>query len=121
MSSGKIRLVRSQAEPRPFGSAAEAWIWCMGKLVAQREGARRQHDDRPCEPDDIVKVLDHLYRQRKITLEHARILRIWGERGKEPSPTVPQERGDYRLWSEAMGLLELPLLVNGIIKGSGER
>jgi hypothetical protein len=87
-----------------------------GQAGRPARGARTKNDDRPCDPDDIVKVLDRLYRQRKITLEHARILRIWGERGKEPSPTVPQERGDYRLWSEAVGLLESPLQVKGIIK-----
>lgn len=121
MSGGKIRLVRAQAEPRPFASAAEAWIWCMGKLVAQREGARPKDDDRPCSPDDIVTVVDRLYRQRRITLEHARIMRIWGERGQEPSPTKPLERGDYRLWSEAMTAMEWPLRVKGIMKGSEGR
>lgn len=116
--NGKVKLVRALAEPEPFATAAEAWIWCMGKLAARRDGARPARDNRPCEPDDIVRELDRLYRTRKIDLEHARILRIWGERGQEPSPTKPLERGDYRLWSEAMGRLEWPLMVKGIIKRS---
>jgi len=109
----------SQAEP--FHSAEEAWFWTMAALMARRDGARlsagRGAVQRPCEPDDVVKCLDRLYRQRRVELAHARILRIWGERGCAPDPRVPAERGDLRLWREAMGALDFPLRAKGIVAG----
>ena len=50
-------------------------------------------------------------------LQHARIMRIWGERGCAPDARVPGERGDARLWQEAMSRLEWPLRVKGIVEG----
>ncbi|MCW8085766.1 hypothetical protein [Sabulicella glaciei] len=103
----------------PFASAEEAWFWTMSALVARRDGARVSAGKglvpRPCEPDDVVKCLDRLYRQRRIELAHARIMRIWGERGTAPNPRHTSERGDARLWREAMNRLEWPLRVKGII------
>ncbi len=104
-----------------FRSADEAWFWTMAALMARREGARivagAGTTQRPCEPDDVIKALDRLYRQRRIDLQHARIMRIWGERGCAPDARVPGERGDARLWQEAMSRLEWPLRVKGIVEG----
>jgi hypothetical protein len=111
---------RHDPEVHPFESAEEAWLWTMAALIARREGARytankgRMH--RPCDADDVVKCLDGLYRQRRIDLAHARILRIWGERQTAPSPAVAVERHDHRLWVEALGRLEWPLRVKGIVR-----
>ncbi|MFL1463134.1 hypothetical protein ACI6QG_13075 [Roseococcus sp. DSY-14] len=106
----------------PFASAEEAWIWTMAALVARREGARITAGKglvaRPCEPDDVLKCLDRLYRQRRIEIAHARIMRIWGERGAAPDPRHLSERGDSRLWREAMNRLEWPLRVKGIVAGA---
>jgi len=109
----------SQQEYQPFTTAEEAWFWTMQALIARREGARivagAGLTARPCEPDDVVKCLDRLYRQRRIDLQHARILRIWGERQQAPDARQPREAGDARLWREAMQRLESPLRVKGII------
>ena len=91
----------------------------MAALIARREGARYSAGKgligRPCDPDDVVKCLDTLYRQRRVDLAHARILRIWGERQITPSMTVAAERKDRRLWMEALERLEWPLRVKGIV------
>jgi hypothetical protein len=104
---------------QPFCSAQEAWLWTMMALIARREGARYSARKglvtRPCEPDDVVKCLDGLYRQRRIDLSHARILRIWGERQMTPSLAIAAERHDHRLWVEALERLEWPLRVKGIV------
>jgi hypothetical protein len=106
-------------QTQPFGSAQEAWLWTMAALIARREGARYSARKglvtRPCEPDDVVKCLDGLYRQRRIDLSHARILRIWGERQMAPSLAVAAERHDHKLWIEALQRLEWPLRVKGIV------
>jgi len=103
----------------PFRSAEEAWLWTIAALVARREGARYVANAgtvrRPCEPDDVVKCLDQLYRRRRIDLTHVRILRIWGERQMAPNPAYAGERCDWRLWREALERLEWPLQVKGIV------
>ena len=105
------------ARAEPFRSAEQAWFWTMAALIARREGSRNDgpRTARPCDPDDVVKCLDQLYRRRRIDLVHARILRIWGERGTPPNPAYPLERGDWRLWREAIDRLEWPLRVKGIV------
>lgn len=111
------------ATPRtePFATAEEAWFWTMAALIARQDGARivsgRGLVQRPCEPDDVVRSLDRLYRQRRIDLGHARILRRWGERQLAPDPRSPSEAGDARLWQEALSRLEWPLRVKGIVAG----
>lgn len=114
-------VLASLAKAEPFTSAEEAWFWTMAALIARRDGARlaagRGAVIRPCEPDDVVKCLDRLYRQRRIELHHARILRLWGERGCGPNPRFPAERGDARIWREAMERLDFPLRQKGIVAG----
>ena len=111
--------VRADLIVQAFDNAEQAWFWTMGALIARRDGARYTANQgmvrRPCEPDDVVKCLDTLYRQRRIDLIHARILRLWGERQMAPSCTIAVERNDHRLWREALERLEWPLRVKGIV------
>jgi hypothetical protein len=122
LSPCRVPVLASLAKAEPFATAEEAWFWTMAALIARREGARcsaaRGAVMRPCEPDDVVKCLDRLYRQRRIELHHARILRIWGERGTAPNPRFPAERGDLKLWREAMERLDFPLRAKGIVAGA---
>jgi len=120
----QIRMTRrpstvSHRRTVPFRSAEEAWLWTIAALTARRDGARyTAHSGlmaRPCEPDDVIKCLDTLYRRRRIDLVHARIMRIWGERQMAPSPAYAAERGDWQLWKEALDRLEWPLRVKGIV------
>ncbi len=103
----------------PFPSTAEAWFWTMRAIQARRMGERPGADfdgmTRPCEPDDIVSILDRLYRQRRINLEHARMLRMWGERGQAP----PRDVADARVWREAIVALDVPLRARGIVSSIG--
>ena len=117
-----LALLRLQddAGSAPFPTAEEAWLWTMAVLVARRDGAaaswRPDGPQRPCEPDDIVKCLDTLYRQRSIELLHARILRIWGERQRPPRVDRLGQRSDWRLWHQALGQLEWALRARGIVR-----
>jgi len=121
LAPSRHAILASLAKAEPFTSAEEAWFWTMAALTARRDGARlsagRGAVVRPCEPDDVVKCLDRLYRQRRIELHHARIMRIWGERGTAPNPRFPAERGESRIWREAMGRLDFPLRQKGIVAG----
>lgn len=121
--STKSAVYASINQAEPFRSAEEAWFWTMAALVARRDGARivagAGRAIRPCEPDDVVKCLDRLYRQRRIDLVHARILRLWGERGESPDPRSLREKNDWRIWTEALRRLEWPLRMKGIVAGPG--
>ena len=92
-----------------FRNAEEAWFWTMGVLIARREGAVRSRPGipRPCEPNDILRCLDVLYRSRRIDLIHARVLRIWGERQMVPPSSWQGEHGHAVLcakpWSSSNG------------------
>lgn len=119
-----IRAVPMAADPREmppilFQNAEQAWFWTMAALVARRERSPRGCDGsgpaRPALPEDVLRCLDRLYRQRRIDLLHARILRIWGERGIAPNPARPSERCDAKIWREALDRLEWPLRVKGIV------
>jgi hypothetical protein len=125
-SRSQARVVRpaapgswSAGQMRPFRSAEEAWLWTMAALQARREGARytanRGLVSRPCEPDDVVRCLDALYRGKRIELVHARVLRVWGERQMPPNPSYATERSDARLWRQALERLDWPLRVKGIV------
>ena len=109
-----------QVLTEPFQTADEAWFWTMAALIARRDGARYTANNglvpRPCEPDDVVKCLDMLYRRRRIHLAHARVMRIWGERQTAPNPEYAGERCDWRLWREALDRLGWPLRIKGIVK-----
>ncbi len=115
------RIGRDMAATKPIGqpftSAEEAWFWTVSALRARRENTRtdRATVARPCDPDDVVKCLDTLYRRRRVELAHARVLKIWGERGYAPPPGRHRQGGDWRLWREAIDRLEWPLRVKGIV------
>lgn len=119
ISASGSRAAASGVRTQPFSNAEEAWLWTMSALIARREGARFSSGkglvSRPCDPDDVIKCLDRLYRQRRIALAHARILRIWGERQIRPNQAVAAEEYDCRLWTEALERLEWPLRIKGIV------
>jgi hypothetical protein len=110
-------FVSGQPSSDPFPNAAEAWFWTMAALAARRDGTARSRSgpNRPCDPDDVVKCLDMLYRRRRVDLLHARVLRIWGERGCPPSSDRAGDRCDWKIWNEAIDRLEWPLRVKGIV------
>ena len=114
-------VLHSIDNAEPFATAEAAWFWTMSALIARQDGARivagRGSVVRPCEPDVVVKCLDRLYRQRRIDLNHGRVLRRWGERGTSPNPNFATERADAGLWREAMKRLEWPLRIKGIVAG----
>lgn len=111
--------IRCSQLTQPFESAERAWLWTMAALIARREGARytanKGNVARPCDPDDVVRCLDGLYRQGRITLAHARVLRLWGERQMAPSSAVAAERHDREIWLKAVERLAWPLRVKGIV------
>lgn len=87
-------------------------------LAARRDGAGAAFGTggvRPCEPDDVLKVLDQLYRQHRITLEQAGVMRAWGDKDRHPTPAAGATARDIQLWNEAMRAMDAPLRRKGIV------
>lgn len=107
----------------PFEDAAQAWFWTVASLAA-RHGAGLGRGSqagqggvriaRPCDPDDVIRALDLLYRRGGIGPTHARVLRRWGERFTIPAPSGTSAE-DALLWSEAMAQLDGVLRPKGIL------
>ncbi len=104
----------------PFMSAAEAWFWFMDAQQAKNEGARVTAGlslyPRPCEPIDILKTVDRLYRQRRLLMDHLLVLRHYGRRRYSPDPTRVKEMRAARLWEEALDRIQDVLVEKGIVQ-----
>jgi hypothetical protein len=101
-----------------FASSADAWFWTMRALRARHDGQTRSGNSaiaRPCEPDDVIRALDTLFRRRKLTGRHARVLRNWGEQQRTPDPRSAGAN-ECGLWREAIAALDSQLRAKGIIE-----
>lgn len=104
----------------PFDCVEEAWFWFVQAQSAKEDGARfvmgKGLVPRPCEPLDILKVLDRLYRNRLLIIDHIMVLRHYGKRLMAPDPRRPREIRASKLWEEALKKMEEPLMRKGIIR-----
>ncbi len=108
------------AQTVPFDNVEEAWFWFINAQNAKNEGARivagAGYEIRPCEPVDILKVLDSLYRKRTLVREHFLVLRHYGRRNMPPDSRRIKEKRAHNLWCEAMEAMEAPLQTKGIVR-----
>ena len=86
-----------------FKSASDAWFQTFAEI--NRPGERSRV---------VLKCLDRLYRNRRLTTGHAFTLRRWGSRRQQPSN---RDIGDFRLWNEAMSALGESLRSIGLLNG----
>lgn len=106
----------------PFDSVEEAWFWFIQAQAARNDGARITAGAgmvaRPCEPVDILKVLDGLYRQRRVLRDHLLVLRHYGRRMMAPDPQRVKELRAYTLWKEALECLHPVLVRKNIVRNN---
>ncbi len=104
----------------PFDSVQEAWFWFIKAQQARDDGARflSGHGllQRPCEPIDFLKILDRLYRNRRLLRDHLLVLRHYGRRQLPPDPNRVKEAHAYILWEQALKRLEPVLRSKKIIQ-----
>lgn len=115
----RFPVPQSSIEPTPFDSTEEAWFWFIQANQARIDGARisRGLSDvpRPCEPVDILRILDRLYRNRLLVMDHFLVMRHYGRRMLPPDPRRVREVRAFRLWREALSHLEAVLVRKGIV------
>lgn len=103
-----------------FKNAEEAWFWFIAAQEARTSGARFVAGcgayPRPCEPLDILKVLDQLYRNRRLIKDHFLVLRHYGRRYMAPDNRRSKELCAYKLWNEALDIISPVLESKGIIE-----
>lgn len=111
---------QADIETFPFESSEEAWFWFIAAQQAREDGARFVQGEallpRPCEPIDILKILDRLYRQRQLLIDHAKVLRHYGRRQLPPDPYRVKEMRAHKLWHEALERLTPVLVSKGIVR-----
>ncbi len=118
-----------------FATADQAWFWTLRALAARHGASQptgtaraswtaasrpRVKIRRPCDPDDIIRALDLLLRRGEITLDHARTLRRWGERGIAPARVLAPDEEDVKLWNEAIERLDVLLRAKSIVAAVDE-
>ncbi len=110
---------QSGGEGVPFSSVEEAWFWFIQAHTARIEGARVAAGlfrvPRPCEPLDIFREMERLYRAQRLLMEHVMILRYYGRRLEAPNPEYAKEMRAAVIWREAMDELEDVLVTKGIV------
>lgn len=103
----------------PFDCVEEAWFWFIAAQEARNDGAKFVAGlgtmQRPCEPIDILKIMDALYRKRRLLREHFLVLRHYGRRHMPPDPTRVKEKRSHHLWCEALDRMEPILIRKGIV------
>jgi hypothetical protein len=112
----------------PFGSAEEAWFWSVQAHEAKAAGARVTAGQglvpRPCEPGDVMRAVDRLYRQRRLVRDHLHVLVHYGRRLMPPDPDRFREQRASALWREAFDhigplLHDKGIVQGGIVQGGG--
>lgn len=113
-------IPQAEIETTPFDSVEEAWFWFIQAQAARNDGARYARGvgliPRPCEPLDILKVLDRLHRHRRLLMEHLLVLRHYGRRLMAPDLRRPKECRAFHIWREALARLEPALARKGIVR-----
>ncbi|MFY8095567.1 MAG: hypothetical protein ACOVN0_18970 [Niveispirillum sp.] len=104
----------------PFDTAEDAWFWFICAQEAKLAGARIRAGQglvpRPCEPADILGVVDRLYRQRRLLRDHLLVLAHYGRRQMPPEAGRHREMRDHSLWVEAFSILAPVLRTKGIVR-----
>ncbi len=111
---------QAENETVPFENVEEAWFWFIKAQEARNDGARFVAGQglypRPCEPIDILKALDRLYRNRRLLRDHLLVLRHYGRRQMPPDERRVKEARAYIIWTEALERLGPALERKGIVK-----
>ena len=109
----------------PFKTAEDAWFWFMAAQDAKNDGAKFIAGaglyKRPCEPVDILKVLDRLHRNRRLHRDHLLVLRHYGRRHMAPDKFRAKEKRAAHLWNEALGRIGEILISKGIVESSAPK
>ena len=115
-----IRRPMPQKRVILFVDAEEAWFWFMRSERARLDGARlseqASNDTRPCDPDDLYRVVMALRHRHRLGDDHLKVLVQYGWRECPPDERVREEAHALDLWHEALDRLTTVLKAKGIVR-----
>ena len=115
-----VPRVSDDRKAEPFVNAEEAWFWYVRCQKARRDGARFEHGmaqvARPCDPDDIYRIVLGLYRASKLCRRKFDVLVRYGFRELAPDPRCDEEKVDARHWADALDLMTTVLSAKDLLR-----
>ena len=85
-------------------------------MEGARSGVRDTVYERPCDPDDIFRVVSRLYYDHKMFPLHLHVMGEYGYLERFPDPEYDDEVIDYVIWVDAFDALEPTLIEKGIVE-----
>lgn len=95
--------MKTADHPDLFSSAEEAWLWVASFRLAAKGGPVPPR--RCCRREDVLEVVDQLYRAGKIDVDDAHVLRVFGDLQRAPEPRRVKEATADARWQRMMGML----------------
>lgn len=94
-----------------YDDAEHAFFCMVDRQRAKADGASFKNGPymRPGSGLDTQIVIEKLYRDRILTMDHIRVLRHYGVRGMRPDERREKEYRASKLWDEAMNLIQKEL------------
>lgn len=115
---------RDVGEIVPFDCVESAWFWFIQAQAARNDGAQIVAGEgpfvRPCEPVDILRELERLHRNRRLLIDHLKVMRHYGVRLTPPDPNRAKEKYAATLWADAMRILGDALIAKKIVVPRGD-
>lgn len=110
----------AELQETPFTDGEEAFFYMVTCQKYKSEGARVSGGhglyQRPAHPDDIRIVIERLYRNRELTIDHINILKHYGVRMLRPDDGRDKEKRAAMLWDEAMQIIGDALKKKGVVQ-----
>ena len=92
---------------KQFDHAQQAWFWAL---------SQKENEKYMCTPQTICRIVDRLYRQRCLSLDHYRILYFYGMKQKMPCAHDPRQLRVRELWHEAMDKIDRSMRAVNLLK-----
>lgn len=114
----------AEAFETPFDSAEEAFFNMVTFQKYAASGAKIRAGQglfhRPGSANDTRIVIERLYAQRKLSLDHINVLRWYGKREMRPDERREKEARAAMLWDDAMRIIGAELAKKGMVRRHDE-
>lgn len=125
MASPRFVPPRSNdADPVPFATVEEAWIWGVKGMQCRLDGAQMRPGvgsvARPCEASDVVNCAERLRRRQALSPMQISVLFLYGQYAIPPGALGRSHAKAAQVWDRALAELEPMLEQKGIIMSTAK-
>ncbi len=115
--------MRAAASSHPFTTAEQAWFWFIQAARAAHDGTHYakvggtgfSNGVTASYIADILDIVDRLRRNRRLLYDHILVLRHYGIRAVSPIQSRKQEARAATLWHQAMKILDVAFVRQGLV------